>query len=239
MKAVWLACVLLLQVAATAMADTKARRAEQLYDEGARFYNLAQYDQAIDAFQQAYLLSGQTSLLFNIAQAARQANRCAEATTAYRNYLRAEPDAANRDTVERHIAEMEACTEAAARLTTPPPAPPPTVAATPRPAVEPPPASVSPWVWGLGAGGIALAAGGTALLVSTSSSLDACSPRCSPDRVDDLRVRAGVGYGLLGGAGLSLAAAAWLWLRPPGRDNEQPPVTVSLHPRGIAVWSSF
>ena len=191
MKALWLACIVVLPLAATAMADTKGRSAEQLYDEGARFYNLAQYDQAIDAFQQAYLLSGQTSLLFNIAQAARQANRCAEATTAYRNYLRAEPNAANRDTVERHIAEMEACTAAAARITAPPVAT-PTVTAAPPPRPEPPPATVSPWVWGLGASGVALAAVGTALLVSTSSSLDACSPRCSPDRVDDLRAAAGL-----------------------------------------------
>jgi tetratricopeptide (TPR) repeat protein len=239
------ACIVSTLLATSAIAQTDEQQAARLHEEGVRLYNLAQYDKAIEVFQRAYLLSGHSGLLFNIAQAYRQENRCSEALTFYRNYLRAQPDAPARELVDRRISEMEACANATALQ---PPvgatlvAPTPSTVATQGP-VAPPAAvqqsSTRPWMWALGAGGLAFAAGGTALLVSTHSGLDACSPRCSPSRIDDLRLRAGIGYGLLAGAALSVGAATWLWWRAPGRDSEQAQLGVSFAPSSVSVWSTF
>src|SRR6185503_4767722 len=74
----------------TAYADDKAK-AKQLYDEGLRHYQVAEYTQAIDAWKQAYLISKKPLLLFNIGQAYRLSGDCAQAMTFYDNYQEAEP----------------------------------------------------------------------------------------------------------------------------------------------------
>jgi len=80
-----------------------------LYAKGTTHFNLAEYDQAIDAFKQGYALSAAPGFLYNIAQAYRLKGDCAQAALFYGNYLRAEPDAPNRAAVEGRIDEMRRC----------------------------------------------------------------------------------------------------------------------------------
>ncbi|HET9989953.1 MAG TPA: hypothetical protein VFQ65_15590, partial [Kofleriaceae bacterium] len=75
----WLLAVCLTTAtASTAHADDRAA-AKQLYDEGLRHYNVAEYPAAIVAWKQAYVLSKKPILLFNIAQAYRLAGDCKQA----------------------------------------------------------------------------------------------------------------------------------------------------------------
>src|SRR5688500_956745 len=79
--------------AMTAAADVTAdkARAKQLYEQGVSHYNLAEYDAAIAAWKQSYVLSKAPLLLFNIAQAHRLSGNCAKANTFYASYKREEP----------------------------------------------------------------------------------------------------------------------------------------------------
>jgi len=60
-------------VAATAHADDGKAKAKQLYDEGLRHYNLAEYPDAIASWKESYRLSKAPLLLFNLGQAYRLA----------------------------------------------------------------------------------------------------------------------------------------------------------------------
>lgn len=108
---------LVLAMAGTARADDPAQadldRAEALYTEGELHFKVAEYEQAIAAFKQAYKLSRQPLLLYNLAQVYRAQRQCRTALSFYRSYLRESPDAHNRAIAETHIAEMERCDRAA------------------------------------------------------------------------------------------------------------------------------
>ena len=67
--------------------------AEDLYAQGQTAYELADYATAITKWQASYDLSGEHMLLFNIAQAERQAGDCARAIATYRKFLAADQDA--------------------------------------------------------------------------------------------------------------------------------------------------
>jgi tetratricopeptide (TPR) repeat protein len=93
-----------------AAADTaQERKAKELYEQGNTHYDLAEYDQAIDLFKQAYALSRRPTLLYNIAQAYRLKGDCEQALQVYKNYLRVDPSSQLRAKVESRIAEMETC----------------------------------------------------------------------------------------------------------------------------------
>jgi hypothetical protein len=90
--------------ASTARAgDDTAKKAREAFAEGQNFFNLAQWDKAIDAWQKGYQLKPDPVFLFNIAQAYRQAQNYDRALFFYRSYLRNSPDAPNRAAVERWI----------------------------------------------------------------------------------------------------------------------------------------
>ncbi len=89
--------------------DEKERKAKDLYEQGNTHYDLAEYDQAIDLFKQAYALSHRPTLLYNIAQAYRLKGDCEQALQVYKNFLRVDPGSQFRAKVESRIAEMETC----------------------------------------------------------------------------------------------------------------------------------
>jgi len=68
-------------------------QARVLYAEGRRHYDLAEWDQAIASFKEAYTAYAEPLFLFNIAQAYRQKGDCAGARTFYKSYLRNATDA--------------------------------------------------------------------------------------------------------------------------------------------------
>jgi tetratricopeptide (TPR) repeat protein len=87
-------------------ADDRAKAREH-YKRGITAYNLGEYDKAVDELKRAYELSSAPSLLFNIAQALRLKREHGQALLFYRNYLRLEPNAANRADAEALALEMQ------------------------------------------------------------------------------------------------------------------------------------
>ncbi len=114
---VWLVVVLCLGGVARAQPegeppaapDPKQAQAEALFAEGQKHYDLREYNEAIESFRKAYALVPLPDMLFDIAQAYRQLNDCDNAVAFYRNYLRARPDADNRDLADKRATEMEEC----------------------------------------------------------------------------------------------------------------------------------
>jgi tetratricopeptide (TPR) repeat protein len=81
-------------------------RAQSLYQESSRYYDLGEYERALKGFQDAYLLSGAPALLLNIGQCLRFLERYDEARRSYESYLRVEPESEFRPEVEKLIAQM-------------------------------------------------------------------------------------------------------------------------------------
>jgi len=76
------------------------------YQAGVRQYQMKQYEQALDAFENAYLLHPDPVLLFDIAQSNRRLGRLDEALSAYKGYLKQLPPGhPRRSTVEKLIEE--------------------------------------------------------------------------------------------------------------------------------------
>ena len=85
----------------------KKQQAKEHYEMATRFYDVGKYGEAINEYEQAYLLIEDAALLFNIGQAYRLWDRPEDAIRAYKNYLRRRPEASNRTDVERKIADLE------------------------------------------------------------------------------------------------------------------------------------
>lgn len=68
--------------------DDPTEKAKQLYTEGKRYYDVADYAHAIEAWKQAYVLSSAAMLLYNIGQAYRLSGDCASALRFYATYER-------------------------------------------------------------------------------------------------------------------------------------------------------
>lgn len=125
-----LAGVSLSLLVTSASADVSKKdkaKAKALYDEGLRHYNLAEYDAAIAAWKESYLLTKAPLLLFNIGQAFRLSGDCGKATTFYDTYQREEPEPKNKDELEQAI---QLCKSAAVK--------PVDKAVTGKPVTEPP-----------------------------------------------------------------------------------------------------
>ena len=140
------AIVLCTAVSSSARADDAATQARVLYDKAIAHYDLAEYDVAIGEFKQAYELSREPALLFNIAQSYRLKKDYEQALNFYRTYLALDPDAPNRRDAEAQIRKMNEALKAARSHPAPEPAPPPEPVVTPppAPAPTPPPVVVTP-----------------------------------------------------------------------------------------------
>jgi tetratricopeptide (TPR) repeat protein len=107
-------------------------RARADYELGTRYWDLGQYDKALDAYRSAYAHRADPALLFNVAQCLRKLRRPSEALDQYRSYLRRAPRSPKRADVERIMKQLEEEIAAA-----PPTAPPPVIAAPPLPQPAP------------------------------------------------------------------------------------------------------
>jgi hypothetical protein len=129
--------------AAAHAAAQDAEKARQLFQQGSKYYDLGQFDKAIEAWQQGYDQKPDPGFLYNIAQAHRQKQDAAKAIFFYKGYLRNSPKAHNRVEVEKRIAELQKQLDAG----TPPPAntttPPPTNGTLPVNTTTPPPANTT------------------------------------------------------------------------------------------------
>jgi tetratricopeptide (TPR) repeat protein len=111
-SAIMLAAVL---SAAPAYADNALRperiptKARLLAEKGRALHNAGDYNAAVSAFKEAYVLAPSPGLLFNIAQAYRLAGNCDEAAWMYRRFLDTSPIGNHRALAENHLAAVERC----------------------------------------------------------------------------------------------------------------------------------
>ena len=86
---------------------TRDAEARSLFEAGRTAFAAGRFEAALERFREAYELSGRPGLLFNIGSAADRLRRDAEALQAFRAYLDAVPDAANRAEFEARIRVLE------------------------------------------------------------------------------------------------------------------------------------
>lgn len=97
--------------AAELSAEELAQRREdaaQRYERGVQAYQEGRHKDAIDLFLEADALAPSSALSFNIARAYEKIKDSSNALRWYRDYLRREPDAEDKDKVQELIASYEA-----------------------------------------------------------------------------------------------------------------------------------
>lgn len=80
---------------------------ETLYNEGQAAYDRGDYALAVQRWQEAYRLSKEPALLFNLAQAHRLANECEPALAGYRQFVAIDPTSEQRALAEQLVNELE------------------------------------------------------------------------------------------------------------------------------------
>jgi hypothetical protein len=83
--------------------------ARNLSDQALRQYQQGEFDAAIESFMGAFALSNNPGLLFNVAQAYRLKGDCEHARDYYQRYLGAVPETPLKASLDRRVAEMQAC----------------------------------------------------------------------------------------------------------------------------------
>jgi tetratricopeptide (TPR) repeat protein len=211
-------------------------KVEAVYERGTKHYDLGEFDAAAAAFKEAYALMPDPTFLFNIGQAYRQANKCSDARTAYKSYLRNLPDADNRQKVEQFLVELDACVaREEARLAAMRPPPPIVI----RPALRHRTLRLAGFV--TAGGGVLLAAGGlffSARAADAASDLEArCAMTCNADDIRGLDERgrsasrnATILY-VAGGAAIVTGAALVFYATM----NAEAPVTVAPVKGGAVI----
>src|SRR5689334_18816202 len=108
MRICWtpLLCLILLAAAPAARAD-KRDTAREEFQTGARYFEIADYPQALEHFKAAYVAYEDPAILFNIAQCERLLNHKHEALRAYKIYLQKKPDTPNRTEIENIITTLQ------------------------------------------------------------------------------------------------------------------------------------
>jgi len=81
--------------------------ARLLFQRGVEAYRGGRYEEALQRFEQAYELTGDAELLFNVGTTLDRLRRDRDAVAAFRQYLRERPDAPNRVAVQRRIDALE------------------------------------------------------------------------------------------------------------------------------------
>lgn len=99
--------VAIFALAPTARADGGIEAAAHHFEEGTRLYAAGSYREAIDEFEAANAIAPAAANLFNLARCYEKLAEMRMALDFYERYL-ADPDAPERDLVERRIAELRA-----------------------------------------------------------------------------------------------------------------------------------
>jgi tetratricopeptide (TPR) repeat protein len=190
-----LALVALVLLCASGVAraeDINTTQAREHYNKGAKAFALGKFDDAIKEYEAAYELRDDPVFLYNIAQAHRLNRNPERALFFYRSYLSHAPRAENAADVRQKIADLQKLVDEQAHSQTAPPtvpitperggtpAEPPAPTPAPAAATSPPPPADSNAGRTKTIAGIALVAGGAAILV-TGIVLSALVPGINSD----------------------------------------------------------
>lgn len=105
---------------------TEARdKAKALFEEADKYYKLGEYETALSMYREAYLLTNESVILFNVGQCYRLLNKYKDAIHTYQSFLLDVPDTPLRADVEQLISEMEEAIRSGAWIEAPQEAPPP------------------------------------------------------------------------------------------------------------------
>jgi tetratricopeptide (TPR) repeat protein len=109
--------------------DTATKAAKRHFDRGEKLFALGKFDDALDEYQKAFDAKPIPDFLFNIGQCYRNLGDYDQAIFSFKKYLKLEPDAPDRDKVEKLIDELEEKKERGegAKLVKKPDEPPPPV----------------------------------------------------------------------------------------------------------------
>jgi len=217
--------------------DAAPDKARALYQDGARLYNLGQYEDAVRAFEEAYALSGAKPLLFNIAQAHRLAgpSHCERALRAYESYLREDKAPSNESEVDERIVEMRACAERVredeekAALDARPAAPVPPPAPAPHP-------SRAPIVLAISGASLVVVGAGLYAAARIKYQNERGNCPCAEGTFATWQTLTTTSYVLLaaGGAAATAGVSWWFVSRP-----RAPSYAISAGPAGVQLTGTF
>jgi tetratricopeptide (TPR) repeat protein len=227
-------CALVLAPLAAAAQPRSAEGGEAHYQAGAAAYAQRRFREAAAEFRQAYALTSEPALLFNLGSALAADGQRDAAREALQAFLAAAPDAPNRAAVEARLRELAPVVAA--------PAPPPAVALAP---AAPPVARTvarSPWpVAGAVTGGVGVlaAAVGLGLYLDVDAQFDRCAQSgCARD--EQPRAQDAASVGLLWGGGALAVAGLVTWLVAPSTvRGTAARVYVAPTARGVALAGVF
>ena len=146
MRTIHRSALLLVLLAATASAESRAGSARRHFEHGQQLFAAGQYGDASAEFRSAFELERRPKYLYNAAQALRLAGDCRGSVALYEAFLEIAPDADSRAAAARNLerctAPAPAAEAAAPAAAVEPPAP---VAAAPTPgAAAPTPVAAAP-----------------------------------------------------------------------------------------------
>ncbi|MDB4957138.1 MAG: hypothetical protein JWO36_4707, partial [Myxococcales bacterium] len=83
------------------------RSAKRHFERGEKLFALGKFDESLDEYQKAFDAKPIPDFLYNIAQCYRNLGDYDQAIFSFKKFLKLEPDAPNRESVERTIDQLE------------------------------------------------------------------------------------------------------------------------------------
>ena len=117
--------------------DLSTKAAKRHFDRGEKLFALGKFDEALDEYQKAFDAKPIPDFLFNIGQCYRNLGDYQQAIFSFKKYLKLEPDAPDKEKVEKLIDDLEEKQERGdgqkfvQKKDEPPPPPPPKQGSTP------------------------------------------------------------------------------------------------------------
>jgi tetratricopeptide (TPR) repeat protein len=101
-------CLAVAAPARTAFANDPAERAARRhFERGEKLFALGRFDEALEEYQTAFDAKPLPGFLYNIGQCYRNLGDYDQAIFSFKKYLKLEPEAENRESVERLIEDLE------------------------------------------------------------------------------------------------------------------------------------
>jgi tetratricopeptide (TPR) repeat protein len=87
--------------------DPAMRAAKRHFERGEKLFALGKFDEALDEYQKAYDAKPIPDFLFNIGQCYRNLDDYDKAIFSFKKFIKEEPDAPNREAVQKLIDDLE------------------------------------------------------------------------------------------------------------------------------------